>query len=92
MMYDGLTGIVKLDKKVKFYSVTNPSEVKGSMSLRHVLYNHLKLADGHSLIGEVHQENPLSSMDVVIPNTPEAEAMVAMMNTQLAAYLHHYLQ
>ena len=31
------------------------------------------------------------SVDIVIPNTPEAENMVAMMNKQLLAYLTLYL-
>ena len=31
------------------------------------------------------------SVDIVIPNTPEAETMVAMMNKKLPAYLTLYL-
>ena len=52
----------------------------GSMSLRHVLYHHMKLTKGYSLITEVHQESELDSVDIVIPDIPEAEAMVAMTN------------
>ena len=47
--------------------------------------------DGHSLISEAHQRDHMGSVDIVIPNTPEAETMVAMMNKQLPAYLTFYL-
>ena len=33
----------------------------------------------------------MGSVDIVIPNTPEAENMVAMMNKQLPVYLTFYL-
>ena len=33
----------------------------------------------------------MGSIDILIPNTPEAETMVAMMNKQLPAYLTFYL-
>ena len=34
----------------------------------------------------------MGSVDIVIPNTPEAETMVAMINKQLPAYLTFYLE
>ena len=57
------------------------------MSLRRVLYYHMKLAELYFLIAEVHQESELDSVDIVVPDTPETEAMVAMMNKQLSVYL-----
>jgi hypothetical protein len=83
----GLIGVVALDDSVPFYKTSDPTEIAGYMTLRHVLYNHIKLADGHSLFGEVHQEFGLAGVDVVIPNIPEAESMAEMMNKQLAAFL-----
>ena len=50
------------------------------MTLHHVLYKYVKMDDGHSLISEAHQRGHMGSVDIVIPNTPEAETMVAMMN------------
>ena len=47
--------------------------------------------DGHSLIAKAYQRGHMGSVDIVIPNTPEAETMVAMMNKQLPAYLKFYL-
>ena len=92
MTYDSLVGIVMLDLPVPFYSVTDAKKLLGSMTLRHVLYNYVKLADGHSLFGEIHQENGMLSVDVIVLNTSNAETMLLMMNKQLAAYLQFYLQ
>ena len=91
MIYNKLIGIVALDKAVPFYSASDPTTVKGSFTLRAVLYRFISLADKHSLFAEIHQEMNLASVDVVIPNTPEAETMITMMNRQLGAYLHFTL-
>ena len=61
------------------------------MNLCYVLYKYVKMDDGHSLIAEAHKRGHTVSVDIVIPNTPEAETMVAMMNKQLPAYLTFYL-
>ena len=47
--------------------------------------------DRHSLIAEAHQRGHMGSVDIVIPNRPEAETMVEMMNKQLPAYITFYL-
>ena len=57
------------------------------MKLRHLLYNYVKMEDGHSLITKAHQQGYMGPFNIVTPNTPEAETMVAMMNKQLPAYL-----
>ena len=61
------------------------------MSLRDVLYHHMNLSKGYSLIARVHQETELDIVDIIVPDIPEAEAMVAMMNKQLLVYLSNYL-
>ena len=73
------------------YSVSYPTKAMATMSLRHFLYKYVKMDDGHSLIAKAHQRGHIGSVDIVIPNTPEAEIMVAMMNKQLPAYLTFYL-
>ena len=57
------------------------------MSLRHVLYHYVKMSDGCTLFGEIHQENEMSSVDVVVPNVEIASIQVGMMKKNLAAYL-----
>ena len=92
IIYDGLVGVVDLNREVAFYAESDSTRLMGYISLRYVLYKFMKLSNGHSLIGEICQENNLASVDIVIANAPEAETMVAMMNKNLAAYLTHYLK
>ena len=91
MIYFGLVGVVGLNRQKPFYSINNPLIQVGSISLRHVLYHHMNMDEGYSLIVEVHQESELDSVDIVITYIPEAEAMVAMMNKQLSVYLSKYI-
>ena len=92
MTGDGLPGIINLDKEVPFFAASDPNRIVGHMSLRYALYRFMKLADGHSLFAELHQESPLASVDAVIPNTPEAETMVLMMKRNIGAFLHFYFE
>jgi len=48
--------------------------------------------DGHALCAELHQLSALSSVNVVIPNTPEAERMMLIMMKNLGDYLTFYLK
>ena len=91
MIYCGILGLVGLDRQQLFYSANNPLIQFGSMSLRHVLYHYMKLAEGYYLIAEVHQDSELDIVYIVVPDIPEAESMVAMMNKQLSVYLSKYL-
>ena len=61
------------------------------MLLCHVLCHHMNLDVGYSLITEVHQLSELDSIDIVVLDIPEAEALVAMINKQLSVYLSNYL-
>ena len=87
MIYFGMVGVMGLDRQQLFYSVNNTLIQGGSMFLCHVLYHHMNLAEGDYLVMEVHQESELDSTDIVVPEIPEAEAMVAIMNKQLSVYL-----
>jgi len=42
-------------------------------------------------MAEIHQHQHGAQVDIVIPNTRKAEAMVGEMNRQLPAFLKHYL-
>ena len=94
MTYTGLVGVMNLDKEVEIKSVTDPTATVGTISFRQMLYGVMKLPGNPPLplFSEVHQKSPISSIDTVIPNCPEAETMVGMMNKNIAAYLYHYLQ
>jgi hypothetical protein len=51
-----------------------------SYSLRQVLRNFIKMSDDHALIAEAHQANISLPTHIIIPNTPEAERLVGVMN------------
>ena len=56
-----------------------------------MLYKYVKIDYGHLLIAEAHQRGHMRSVDIVIPNTLEAETMVVMMKKQIPAYMALYL-
>jgi len=52
---------------------------------------YLKLHDGTPLCAEIHQQGLLGQVDMVIPNTVDAEARFEMFTKQPAGYLYHVL-
>ncbi len=69
----GIVGVVGLDEPVPFYDDKMTDKAVGYSTLREVMYAHVKLEDVHSLFAEIHQETVMSTLEVVILNTPEAE-------------------
>ncbi len=61
------------------------------LSLRETLMKYLKQKDGTPLVAELHQRRPQGPVDMVIPNSGEAEAWFEMFNKQPAGYLYHVL-
>ena len=90
MTCDDLRGIVHLDASAPVFSVSTNKQI-GERTLCQVLLKHFKLADGTSLIAEVHQRGPMGIVEVIVPNIPEAEALILMMNRQFPAFCYHYL-
>ena len=90
MTSEELEGIIALDQQV---NIIHPStfEIIGSLTLRMVLLNYLKMQDGHPIIAEVHQEDFCKPTYVIIPQAEEAERMIGMMHKNLAAFLFHFL-
>jgi hypothetical protein len=86
-----LLGVWALDKDVALYSASYASKIAGFLFLRQILYNHVKMSDGHTMFAELHQNGPLSHVETVIPNTPEAESMVETTKKNIAAFLENYL-
>ena len=91
MTAEELVGIIDFGVTETVYSFSDPTKAVATMNLCHVLYKYVKMDDGHSLIAKAHQRGYMGSVDIVIPNTPEAETMVAMINNQLPVYLTFYL-
>ena len=91
MTCEDIRGIVHLDATATIYSLSTGDPV-GELSLRQVLLKYLKMSDGTSLIAEIHQRGLMGIVEIIVPNTAEAEAMVLMMNRQFAAYCYNALQ
>lgn len=79
MVTEELNGVVNVDEPLVILHLTTNMEV-GTLSLRTVLLNYLKMEDGHPMIAEVHQEEICKPTHVIVPQTEEAERMIGMMN------------
>jgi hypothetical protein len=61
-------------------------------TLRKLLLQYVHLSDGHQLLAEIHQSSDvMGRVQAVIPNTPEAEQMVLMINKNFPSYMGHVL-
>ncbi len=89
MMGKELRGVICLDEPTNIIQVVTGKK-NSSLTLRFVLFNYLKMKDGHSMIA--HQECLQMPTYIVIPNTPKAERMILMMNKNLLAFLWRMLQ
>lgn len=76
MQSNVLTGTTSLDKEFLFYDAVDKTKVAGRVSLRHILYNYVKMQDGHSLIVEIHQASLVAEVEVIIPNTEAAKSLL----------------
>ncbi len=83
-------GITNLDASADVLC-SESGGVLGRLSLLEKLMKYLKLKDGNPMVAELHQHGPQGPVDMVIPNTSEAEAHFEMVNKQLAGYLYHVL-
>jgi hypothetical protein len=90
MMGEELAGVICLDEAADIMHTVTGNKIS-TLSLRFVLLNYLKMEDGYPIIAKVHQECIMMPTYVVIPNTPEAERMLLMMNKNLPAFLWHML-
>ena len=89
--YDGIKGILNVDKEFSVTAVTDSTRVVARVSLRAILYKQFKTLDGLPLFCEVHQGEPLGPVDVVVGSYEQAEHMMLMMNKNSTAYCYYYL-
>jgi hypothetical protein len=90
MVAEELVGVVSLDEPIDVIHPTTYGIV-GSLMLRTVLLNYLKMKDGYPMIMEVHQEDLCKPTHVIVPQTKEEERMIGMVNKNLPAFLYHML-
>ena len=92
MILEDIIGITNLDATAGIYD-EETGNFLGTLSLCQALLRYLRLSDGHQLITEVHQsEEVMGPVQAVIPNTPEAERMILMMNKNVPAYVGNVLK
>lgn len=90
MICEDISGITHLDASAPIIDPVTQATV-GHLTLRQVLLKYLKMSDGSTLIAEIHQRGSMGTVEVIVPNTAEAESMVLMMNRQFPAFCLHYL-
>ena len=90
MRAEDLVGVIRLDYESKIFHPTTGKEV-GSYSIRYALMNFVKMSDVRPAIAEAHQSGISKPTHLIVPNTPEAERMITMMNKNLPTYLYHTL-
>ena len=88
MTAEELVGVIDLDYASEVRHPTS-GKLVGRYSLRYALLNFVKMGDGRPAIAEAHQSDIAKPTYLVVPNTPEAERMIGMMNKNLPAYLYH---
>ncbi len=91
MTPEELVGVINLDHPTPIRHPTTGLHVV-SYTLHYVLLNFVKMGDGHPLIAEAHQGDISLLTHIIIPNTPEAEHLVGMMNKNLPAFLLNVLR
>ena len=60
------------------------------MTLRQMMYDCVKLADGSVFFAKTHQEILMMTVEVVGVNIQEAEHLITMINKQPTVLLTHY--
>jgi hypothetical protein len=90
MILKDVVGIMNLNGQVDFYKEGMSTPLR--FMLCKLLLQHVRLSDGCQLLAEIHQSsNVMGRVQAVIPNTPEAEQLVLMMNKNFPAYMGHVL-
>jgi hypothetical protein len=77
-----LVGVIDLDHLPEIKHPTS-GKVVARYSLQQDLLNFIKMNDGCPAIAEAHQQDLLMPTHLVVPNTPEAERLIGMMNKNL---------
>ena len=92
MIFEDIIGITNRNATARIFNNETGKYLR-MLSLCQVLLRYLQLSDGHQLIAEVHQlEEIIGPVQVVIPNTPEAERMILMTNKNVPAYVGNVLK
>jgi hypothetical protein len=79
MILEDIVGITNLDGTADYHQEGMHTTLR--FTLHQILLRYVCLSDGHQLIAKVHQSyDVIGCIQAVIPNTPEAEQMILMVN------------
>jgi hypothetical protein len=91
MVLEDVNGITNLNGHADLYEEGMSSPLR--FTLRKLLLQYLRLSDGGQLLAEIHQSSDvMGRVQAVIPNSPEAEQMILMMNKNFPAYVGNVLR
>ncbi len=90
-MAEELAGVINLDHMTEIKHPIS-SKVVACYSVRQVLLTFIKMSDGCPAIAKAHQQELSMPTHLIVPNTPEAERLIRMMNKNLPAFLSHALK
>jgi hypothetical protein len=86
MMAEELVWMISVDTVTDIIHPVSGIEL-AFITLQTTLLNYLKMKDGHQGIAKVDQKSIQMPTCTIIPNTPDAETMISMINKNIAAYL-----
>jgi hypothetical protein len=90
MIFEDIVGITNLDGAADYHQEGMHNTL--CFTLHQILLRYVRLSDGHQLIAKVHQSyDVMGHVQAIIPNTPEAEQMILMMNKNFPAYMGNVL-
>ncbi len=90
MILEDVVGVTDLDGKAVLEKAGLPTPLR--LTLRKLLLEYIRLSNWRQLLTEIHQsDGGMGKVQAVIPNTPEAEQMILMMNKNCPAYVGHIL-
>jgi hypothetical protein len=90
MILEDVVGITDLDGEAVVDEAELPTPLR--LLLRKILLQYIRLSDGHQLLVEIHQSGGVMGIvQAVVPNTPEAEQMILMINKNFPAYVGYVL-
>jgi hypothetical protein len=91
MSAEELVGVIDLDNPTSIFHPIS-GKLVAYYSLRYMHLNFVKMSDPCSLITKGHQSDISKPTHIIIPNTPEAEQLIGMINKNLPAFLLHMLK
>jgi hypothetical protein len=90
MILEDVVGVTDLDGEAMLDEAGLPTPLQ--LSLRKILLQYIRLSNGHQLLAKIHQSGGvMGKVQAVVPNTPEAEQMILMMNKNFPDFVGYAL-